>query len=68
MENKKTVTFTSNTYSPPPAEHCKCCKHYNIKPKIRVFFECVECHSKVCAECFNTLLICLDCEEELFNF
>jgi len=63
----KTVTFSPDTYSPAPAELCDCCGHRNIIPKIKELFICAECYNRICGDCMNTLRICLDCEEELFN-
>ena len=67
MSHKKTVTFTEDTKDPPVAERCSCCGHRNIIPRIREMESCMECFNQTCSECYTSMFICIECEQELLD-
>lgn len=59
---KKSVRFEKDVITPPIVEQCTCCRHRNIKPKIRKIYRCISCDLIVCNSCMTSWGICLMCD------
>jgi len=63
----KKVRFSKKTFTPKIPEQCSLCRHRNITPRIRQMDICINCTKIVCDSCLNTMSLCVECEEYLFD-